>query len=60
MLSFKDIFLRLLATLLDFGELKKSNYYGDDFATIELEKDGKQYCFSMRCEEKTNKENENE
>lgn len=57
MKDFKSIFIKFLVDLLDFGELKKSNYYGDDFATIELEKDGKKYCFSMRCEEQTDGNN---
>ena len=53
MLSFKIIFTRLLSALLDCSELKKANYYGEDFASIEVESNGKIYSFSMRCEEKT-------
>lgn len=55
MLNFKVIFTRLLATLLDCGELQKANYYGEDFATIEIESDGKIYTFSMRCDENGNR-----
>ena len=51
MLDLKIIFTRLLATLMECGGLQKANYYGDDFATIEVVQEGKLYTFSMRCED---------
>lgn len=48
-----DVFWYFLDRARALGGLKKINYYGEDFATIKIEKDGKEYTFSMRCEEKT-------
>ena len=49
----KNLF-KTLVLLAELGELKKANYYDEEFATLEFEKDGKTYCISMRCEDATN------
>ena len=55
--SMKDFFKHLLNMVDSFGSLKKAQYYGDDFASIEVEKDGNIYVFSMRCEGKADGDN---
>lgn len=57
MLTLKFIFTRFLSTMVELCTLQKANYYGEDFATIEMEQDGKLYTISMRSED-VKKEND--
>lgn len=47
----KNYFMFLMDNMQNFGELEKANFYGDDFASVEFEKDGKKYKISISSED---------
>lgn len=56
----KNYFMFLMDNMQNLGELVKANFYGDDFASVEFEKDGKKYKISISSEDLNTEEGKND
>ena len=53
-----EFYLFLMNQMYRLGALKKTSYYGNDYALVEFEKEGKIYSVSISCAEKKEDNNE--
>lgn len=54
----RDIFIFLLINMVKHGHLNKATFFGEDFATIEIENNGKLYSINVHCDEIKEEEND--